>query len=310
MKVLLPLDGSELAEAVFKYATELVGRMELELILLHVCKPNIAEMVPVHRAYIQQHLTKIVEDAKEAEKKYGADQGFKKVTARSEIIVGQPADEIISFAEKEKVDLILMSSHGLSGIKRWAMGSVADKVLRASNVPVWLIRPEKSSDVAGEKLVRRNLLVPLDGSKLAESVLPYVKIAAEHRGTDILSVTLIMVCQAPVITFDYARSGIPVSTKDVVKKECDNRKKVAQDYLDIVKERLAKSGVSVETKVLEGNPTEAIIKLADSDPSNLIVMATHGRTSSLGKMAYGSFGAVAQRILQEAKGPTLMIRPK
>lgn len=309
MKVLLPLDGSELAESVLEYVTELVGKMSLEFILLHVCKPNVAEMVPLHRVYIQQQIAKITDNAKAAEKKQGTDKEFKKVTVRGEIIVGPPAEEIIRFAEKENVDLILMASHGLSGIKRWALGSIADKVLRASNVPVWLIRPDISKEQAGQKPSKRNLLVPLDGSRLAESVLPYVKIAAEHRGADNIGVTLLMICQAPLITFDYSGAGIPINKKDMAKKECDNRKKIAQEYLDAVKARLAKSGVKAETKVLEGNPTEEIIKLANADPANLIVMATHGRTSSLGKIVYGSFGAVAQRILQEAKGPTVMIRP-
>jgi nucleotide-binding universal stress UspA family protein len=310
MKVLLPLDGSELAEVVLKYATELVGMMSLELILLHICKPHVAEMSPVHRAYIQQHISKIAEDAKEAERKQGTDKEFKKVTVRGEIFVGHPAEEIIRYAEKEKVDLILMASHGLSGVKRWALGSIADKVLRAANAPVWLIRPDIPTDIAGDKLSRRNLLIPLDGSRLAESVLPYVKIAAEHRGAENINVTLLMVCQAPVITFNYAGAGIPINTEDVVRNECDYRKEVARKYLESVKARLAKSGISAEIKVIEGRPTEEIIKLADTDPANLIVMATHGRTSSIGKMVYGSFGAVAQRILQEAKSPTLMIRPR
>ena len=117
MRVLLPLDGSELSEVALAYAKELVGTMKLELILFHVCKPGNSEMLPIYRSYIQQHVDALLQDAKGIVKKYGADKELKTVEVEGEVVVGYPAEQIIQYATKKKVNLILMATHGSSGVK-------------------------------------------------------------------------------------------------------------------------------------------------------------------------------------------------
>ena len=207
MRVLLPLDGSEVSEVALAYAKEIVGTMKLELILFHVCKPSNSEMIPIYRSYVQQHVDTLLRDAKGVVKKYGTEKELKTVDVEGKVVVGYPAEQIIKYATERKVNLILMATHGSSGVKQWAMGSVADKVLHASTVPVWLVRPDMPKGAASGKLLKRSLLVPLDGSALAESVIPYLEVAAKHRGAELIDVELLFVCEPPVFAFDYNGPG-------------------------------------------------------------------------------------------------------
>jgi nucleotide-binding universal stress UspA family protein len=303
MRVLLPLDGSEVSEVALAYAKEIVGTMKLELILFHVCKPNNRELFPIYRSYLQQHVDAFLRDAKGIVKKYGSDKELQTVDVEGKVVSGYPAEQIIQYATERKVNFILMSTHGSSGVKQWAMGSVADKVLHASTVPVWLVRPDIPKGAASGKLLKRSLLVPLDGSRLAESVLPYIKVAAKHRGAELIDVELLFVCEPPVLAFDYSGPG-----KEAVEETVSYSKKLAKEYLAIVKKRLEKLGIEVQTKIIVGKPATEIVNYANANPSKLIVIATHGR-SGFGKFAYGSFGSVAQKVLHEVTGPMLIVRP-
>ena len=139
-RILVPLDGSELAEVVFTYAKELAGRLDVEVLLLHVATPEEREFIPMHRSYIEHAADIVRRELQEVQERTGIKPGAKPkpVEARGELAIGYPAEEILRYAEESNVDLILMATHGRSGLKRWSMGSVADKVLRASKVPVWL----------------------------------------------------------------------------------------------------------------------------------------------------------------------------
>jgi hypothetical protein len=104
------------------------------------------------------------------------------VKVRGELTMGKPADEIVRFAEDNGIDLIMMGTHGRSGVNRWAMGSVAYKVVRGVKIPVWLVRQGVSPDVLEDRLPEKKILVPLDGSNEGEQVLPFVESLAEQWG--------------------------------------------------------------------------------------------------------------------------------
>ena len=310
-RMLVPLDGSELAEVVFTYAKELAGRLSLDVTLLHVCSPTEQELAPMHRSYTE-HMAGIVKLQVEAiQKKVGIQPGGKAVEVRGELAVGYPAEEILSYADENDIDLILMSTHGRSGIRRWAMGSVADKVLRASKVPVWLVRAGIPEEVVYDKWPRRTILVPLDGSELAESVLPHVEAVAKQRGTEIVDVILLRVCEPPIISSDYPEAIMPLSWEEHVEQQMALCKRASEKYLASVEKRLKDSGLKVRSEALVGkpplgNPANEIIDYANRNPFNLIVMATHGR-SGISRWAYGS---VAARVLLGVSSPIFLVRPR
>ncbi len=139
-RMLVPLDGSEIAETSFLYAKEIAGRMGLDVTFLYVCNQREAESLAVYRAYVDHVAEIIMSQAIELQKRKGIKKQGRLVKAKGEVAVGHPAEEILRCSDKKKMDLILMATHGRSGIKRWALGSVADKVLRSSTIPVWLVR--------------------------------------------------------------------------------------------------------------------------------------------------------------------------
>ena len=128
-KIIVPLDGSELAEVALPFAEESVGRTGSELILIFVKDLNDNRSSRMLESYLE----KIAETAKVEAEKYQKDPGGEPVSVRWEILNGNPAEEIIAFANKEDGSRIIMATHGQSGFTRWALGSVADKVSRVVN---------------------------------------------------------------------------------------------------------------------------------------------------------------------------------
>jgi len=303
-RMLVPLDGSELAEVVLPYAKELAGRLDLDVILLHVCSPDEGELVPMHRAYVERAAEIIRRQSAEVQQRAGIQRGGGAVEARGELAAGHPAEEILRYAEENDVDLILMATHGRSGIRRWAMGSVADKVLHASKVPVCLVRAGIPEEIVHDKWPWRTILVPLDGSELAESVLPHVEALAKQRGAEPADVALLMVCEPRIIPSSYPY-GVPLSLEGV-QEETDRCKREAEEYLAGVGKRLKDVGLRVRSEVLVGRPADDIVDYANRNPVNLIVMATHGR-SGLSRWVMGS---VADRVVLGVSSPIFLVRPR
>ena len=291
-RVLVPLDGSELSEVVFPYVRELTGRLGLDVILLHVYSLEERETAPLHRAYIERKAEIIRCQIEEVREKIGVGPEDKPLPVRGELAEGYPAEEILRYADENDIDLILMATHGRSGVKRWVMGSVADKVLRASNVPVWLVRAGVTGQIAYDKWPRRTILVPLDGSELAEAVLPHVEVLAEQRDTELVDVVLLSVAE-PRAESGYYFPNVPVTREEL------------KEYLARVEKRLKKLGLRVRSEVLAGKPAEQIVDYAKANPFNIIVMSTHAR-SGFGRWMYGS---VAAKVLYHASSPIFLVRP-
>lgn len=289
--MLVPLDGSELSEIVFPYAKELASRLGLEVILFHVHSPEKGEAAPLHQAYIERKAEIIKQQAVEVQQKTATGQEDKAIQVRGELITGYPAEEILHYADKNDIDLILMATHGRSGIKRWVMGSVAEKVLQASRVPIWLVRAGIPAENVHAKWTEGAMLVPLDGSELAESVLPHVKTLAKQQNAEPMDVVLFGVCE-PLVESGYYIPDVPMKLEEL------------QEYLAKIEGRLKDAGLSVRSEVRKGKPAEQIIEYASENPFNLIVMSTHGR-SGLGRWVFGS---VANKVLHGASSPIFLVR--
>ena len=302
-RMLVPLDGSELAEVVFAYAKALAGRLNLNMTLFHVCVPEERELVSKHRAYIERAVETMSQQPEEVQKRTG---GEKAVEVRGEVAVGHAAEEILRYADENDIDLILLATHGRSGVRRWAMGSVADKVLRASKVPVWLVRAAIPEEVVYDKWPSRTLLVPLDGSELAESVLPHAEALAKQRGAELVEVVLIRVCESPFITVDYPEATMRLTWDEHVEHIKSAFKTMCEQYLQRIAKRLSDAGLKVRSEVLLGEPADEIIRYATKHPFNLIAMSTHGH-SGLTRWAYGS---VADKVLHGVTSPVFLVRPR
>jgi len=305
-KMLVPLDGSELAEVVFPYAKELAGRLDIEVILLYVGTQALRKFVPMHRAYIERAAEIIRHQAQEVQKKTGIKPGSKPIKSRGEIGEGYPAEEILHYADENKVDLLLLATHGHSGLKRWVLGNVADKILRVSKIPVLLVRAGIPEETAYDKWPKTRLLVPLDGSELAESVLPHVETLAKQRSTEPINVTLLRVCEPPTTPSYYAPelSEVPLNWGDYMEQEVVRCKQVSTEYLARIEKQFKDIGINVQSEVLVGKASDVIVDYTNKNPFSLIVMATHGR-SGLSRLVYGSTTA---NIINGVSCPIFLVR--
>ena len=150
-----------------------------------------------------------------------------------------------------------------------------------------------------------HMLVPLDGSKLAESVLPHVEALAKQRGLESIDVLLLRVAEPPAIPADYP-ADMRLTWEEHLEKETAKRKTEGEHYLAGVEKRLKNAALNVRAKVLVGNPVEEIIGHCSKNRSSIVVMATHGR-SGLSRWAYGS---VAEKTLLGTSCPILIVRPR
>jgi nucleotide-binding universal stress UspA family protein len=289
-KMLVLLDGSKLAEVVFTYAQELSARLNLNLELLHVCSPQEAEQLPMREAYME-HMAEVLQSNAAA---IASKIGSPPVKAVGKVVVGYPAEEILKYADENKIDLIMLSTHGRSGIRAWDIGNVANKVIHASKVPVWLVPSEIREDIIYDKLPKRTTVVPLNGSKYAEAVIPHVINIAKQRGAE----TEIIL----VYVDNPTRSVYSIEEIKRQQEETDKMK----EYLNGVVKQIQQEGIAARSEMLIGDPAPALIGWVKDNPAQLIALATHGH-SGLSLMIFGS---VTENILHLVKKtPIFLVKP-
>ena len=307
-KMLVLLDGSELAEVVCPFAKELAARLSLNVTMLQVYGNVGRNFVPAHQAYIERAAETIRNQIEDVQERLGTPAEEKQVEIRGELADGYHAEEILKYAENNEIDLILMASHGRSGIRRWRMGSVADKVLRAAKVPVLFIRAGVNDATPYDQWPTRTIVVPMDGSERAESVLPHVIALAKQRSVDPVTVNLIRVCDPPIAPSYYSPelSGVPLNWGEFMEQEVSRCKQTASDYLGNIAKQLDNEGIKAECTVLVGQAADEIIEFVSKHPFSIVVMATHGRTG-LSRLVFGS---VTESVLQAVSNPILLTKPE
>lgn len=283
--ILIPLDGSVLAERALPYAAGLAGASHARLRLLHVMPARPSPFHPQAEGDIAARLDLLARQLR------GQD-----IQATASTITGRaPADAILASANDPPADLIVMSTHGRSGIGRWLYGSVTDRILRLSDVPVLLV--PTTSIHPWPKDRRPKILVPLDGSDLSETALGPARLLSYTLGADLLLMRVVEQTAAPIWGFDSvsmaAWRAAPEDLQD------------ARQYLDGIAEASGPVALSADVLVDEGNPAAVIAAMARQEGVDLIVMATHGRTG-LPRLTMGS---VATATVQRSPAPLLLIRP-
>ena len=289
--MLVLLDGSELAEVVLKYAQELSGRLHIDLELLHVCDPHEAEQLPMRKAYMEHMAEIMCARAQEISSRSGAETLEQCISARGSVVVGYPAEAILKYVDDNNIDLVMMSTHGRSGIREWDLGSVATKVIHASRAPIWLVPAELREEVILDTLPMRTLVIPLSGSKQSEAVIPHAIAVAKQRGEESELVLL------HVEDVDY----ITVSRSALQERE-EHRARM-KAYLEGVAESARGAGLAARSEILTGDPAETIITFLKDNPAQLIAMATRGRTG-LSRMVFGS---VTENVIHLVKKTPMLL---
>ena len=295
-RMLIPLDGSKTAEDVLPYARRLAADARVAVELLGVVEmAEIAEDIASNQAaYAGALVREAVRNSTEYLEKLA--QTFHNGKVRCNVQHGRPEDIIIAAASADRATLIAMATHGRSGVTRWLLGSVTEKVLRGTVNPLLVVRAPGNSKTDGEAALR-SVIVPLDGSDVAETILSPV--AALAKALD-LQVLLIRVYGLPLPTYGGDDYYVPdyLELKDQIRDE-------AEGYLNSRANLLRAQGVAeVSTVVIEGSAADAIIDLARKTPDNMVALSPHGR-SGLQRWVLGS---VTEKVVRHCQDPVLIVR--
>ena len=295
-RMLIPLDGSKTAENVLPYGRILARTFQIPVELMEVL--DIAGMASHVAAEKARRLDTVVTEGERSSEQYlkKIAGSFSDVNVRCTVERGRPEDVIIEKAAADKTTLIAMATHGRSGMSRWLLGSIAEKVLRAATNPLLLVRASEEALTEGEAVLR-SIIVPLDGSELAESVLPTaVKFARLFN----VGMVLFRTYELPASAYYGRENYLPNY------EELKNRvKEQAQDYLDKRIEAIKAEGVQrVSSVLIEGSGPNEIIDYARKTPNALITMCTHGRSG----VKRWVLGSVTEKVVRHSGDPVLVMR--
>ena len=294
-RILVALDGSQLSEGILPYARFFAETLKVPVELLRVIGPE--ALTPLSDAQHARYDDVMTAERKTAEVYLkGVAASFPDPSAVDGTVeIGKPETIIGDRAEAHADTLIAMATHGRSGVGRWLLGSVADKVLHATASHLLLVRTTEKSE-GSEAAPFKAVVVSLDGSGLAEMVMPHV---AELAKKVDLEVILLRVCALP----------IPVYTAQEYMPDLgelwDQMKKEAKEYLEEKVRQLQQQGLRrVSSMAVEGEAAEKIISLARKKSPSLVAMCTHGRTG----IDRWVLGSVTERVVRHLSEPVLVIR--
>ena len=293
-RILIPLDGSEIAELTLPYAEELARAFDSEITLYHSNAEEHRQQEHMHQVYLGSIAASVQNNIMRGK----PNVAVVKVTTKVE--VGDPGDNICNLVKKNNIGLIIMTSVSASGIKvDKMMGSVTDHICRIVPIPVLLIRPRKDSQqVKGEKRLINRILIPLDGSNLSKLSLP---IGKELAGNLKAGITLYQMARM-IRLYDDGR-GSSLSFVNYAHFDEDEKTRVDAEMTDLNKE-LKESGLDVTHIVTSGfDAASEILEVGKKVGADIVVMSTHGR-SGPGRWVFGS---VAERVMRQGEIPLLLV---
>jgi nucleotide-binding universal stress UspA family protein len=280
--ILVPLDGSQLSECVLPHAVAIARPFNAEMILLRMLEENRAHDTgqmfdllnwQINKTEAQLYLEKTKARIEETN-----------IPARIAVLEGLVADGITEYAQSQGMKLIVLSSHGQSGLSKWGISSTTQKIILSAPTSVFIVRASQQapSDVIPPTPFYHNLLVPLDGSQRAEHVLPLVTQLAQFHSSQI---HLVQVVQTP----EMARQ-MPATHEDV---DLSNRliarnREEAESYLEQVKTRSSLEGIAVKTHlIVSDHAAAALHQLEEQENVDLVILSAHGYSGNH-QWPYGS----------------------
>lgn len=352
-KILVPMDGSEVSEAILPSVAYLAKRLDIPVELLSIIDPGSAPVAheaatpgivryqarfpfisyaaderyytgnpaqsarivtPTVRSQYQYDYAEQdvkgdkAEEMVEAQKwlderaSWLEQQGVSVVESKVAAAIGKPSEGIIEYADLHSCDLIAMATHDRNLLGQALRGSITNMVIRSSLVPVMAMTPEKQTSSQDGPVTLSSVLVPLDGSPFAESVLPYVENLAVRLGLEVVLVQVLGFEE----TFPPA-GGAAVPQGEINLQMDTTPEEVAatdaNQYLENVAARLGGMGLNIRWEVIRGDAAQDIAKLAQRMPDNMIALASHSR-SGVSRWVTGS---VAEELLRASGDPVLII---
>jgi nucleotide-binding universal stress UspA family protein len=298
-KILVPLDRSKTAETILPNVMRIARESKAKVVLFTVDVPDssggkhtsswgdmgnalvtMGKPDAAMKAYLGSAASMISE------------LGVDALTASAD---GDAAAAILAHANDHGCDLIAMSTRGRSALRRGLMRSVTDAVVWASNVPVLAVGPNSVQGKDSDGAIR-SVALPLDGSELAETVLPHVEKLAS-----LLSLEVVLLRVVRMVPWAYgAHERVPLDTTEIE----EALKLEARNYLDVIKARFKAKGIECRSEVMYGVPWDKIVNFSGKSHDMMVAITAHGR-SGIARLVLGS---VADMLIRSLETPVLVVR--
>jgi nucleotide-binding universal stress UspA family protein len=295
--MLVPLDGSEFSEDALPLARHLASRLGAHMHLVHVIRPAPDAELKSPQADMEWK-AKVRDGAQDYLQEIADGMAEDGIETTISILDGRVTNVLDEYARESGIPLVVMTTHGSGGLKRWWLGSVADGLLRKGGTNVLLVRPwDDTEEGSGQERRFQHIIVPLDGSTEAETALGPARELAQLFEAE---ATLLRVVPAPVeLTSIYGVAGVRMEGEGH-----RGRREEAENYLEEVVNR---GGDPVPTaQVVEAKgAADGVIDAARKLEGDLLVLSSHGR----GGLSRVVLGSVADKIIRGTTLPVLVIRP-
>jgi len=295
-RLLVPLDGSTLAESVLPMALYFADKFDATILLFHAVEQDAPGTIHGERhlsatAEAEAYLSEIA--ARLTRPNVVVTKHVHTAIHQSEI-----ARSINDHAIEHQADLVVLCAHGHSGWRDRFVGNIAQQVISLGATPVLFVNPEKAENTAQYEC--RKILLPLDGSSQHEPSLPFAEQAARAFGSAIR-----LVCVVPTVgTLSAERAGAGMMLPTTMTEILEFDQRGAVEYLQTVIQKLAVDHIPATAEVARGEIAPAILDAIQRVNVDLIVMATHGRTSMDAFWA----GSVTPKVLAQSNVPVLLVR--
>ncbi|WP_224333494.1 universal stress protein [Haloprofundus halobius] len=293
--ILVPTDGSEAAATALEHALLMAQATDAAVHVLYVVDSE-PDDAPVEengdvqrRDTLYQYGQRTLEAAAERADELVGGGGAQMVRVETELQVGAPYEAILSYVDEKRVDLVVMGTHGRTGLQRYLLGSVAERVVRLADCPVMAVHEDDAEPAAYERI-----LVPTDGSDCAEAAAEHAVAVARAFDAEVHALSVVNLVEEGGL---FSAGGVD----SAFVRRLDQR---GQADADVVVEHAREAGVRAESGVVHGVPHEEIGTYATENDIDLIAIGTHGR-SGLRRYLLGS---VTERVLRTVPVPILAVR--
>jgi nucleotide-binding universal stress UspA family protein len=298
--ILVPLDGSQLADCVLPHVVAIARSFDAEITLLRMLEKNQAgtsaqlfDLVnwQINKTRAALYLEKAKEQIQESN-----------VRARTIVTEGLVAEGITEYAQTQGMKLIILSSHGRNGLTQWGISSVTQKIILSAQTSLLIVRAHQYGAHSGELSaapVYQRILVPLDGSQRAENVLPIItQLAHFHKS----QIHLVQVIQ----TLEMARQMPPTPEDiDLSNRVIKRNQEEAERYLEQLKSRSYLEGIAVQTHLITSdNAAVALHQLVDQEHIDLVALSAHGYSGN----HQWPYGSMVNNFIMYSKVPLLIVQ--
>ncbi len=292
-QILLPLDGSHLAETALPAVLSLSEKLNAQITLLHVIEQNAPEAVHnephlSHPEEANAYLENLANQSPPAQIK------IKWHVHNAQ--VKNVAASIVEHTQEFKSDLIVMCAHGRSGINDMLFGGIAQHVVAKGATPVLLLQP-MTSERKPFKL--RRILLPLDSESLHDGSLPTAKYLAKAYEAELYLLCVIPTFRTLTGEQAAASSLLPATANALLDIEEEHAKEHFQGHLN----ELIKEGFRTSAEIARGDPAQTIVNVAERGKADLIILSTHRRA---GLSAFWE-RSVAPNVVRRTRIPILLI---